>query len=381
MVRDPRLARPPPAPDPVPFPLRRLGPAGTAVLGLALASALLALAEALSRAGDARSAAGPLPYPPKRHAPYLLSENAPGYRGEGIEVDERGFRSRPFADRKPRGAFRVFLLGASTAVGYGIRSNAETITGHLLRGLESRYPDRAFEVVNAAVSGYTSTQELILLHTKVLRWEPDFVIVLDGRNDFYFSAMPWWRPHGNDDADAVASLVGEATHSPLLPLLRRSSLLRRLGLVPGPGRDPAAGEARGEGWHRPEAVDLWGRNLRYMHEVARAEGVRTFFLLQPSLTHTDKRLTEEERGLLRDLDRNPKVYVKEYARLSAALFDEAARRLEGLRAAGVEALDCRAVFGEETGTVFTDECHLNPLGARHVADRLLEYCASGPLRR
>ena len=383
MVRNPG----PSAPDPVSFPLRRLGPAGKAALGLALAPTLLALGEVVSRVGEAVSRAEePLPYPPKRYAPYLLAENAPNFRNESIEVDERGFRSKPFADRKPRGAFRLFLLGGSTAVGYGIRSNSETITGQLLRGLESRYPGRSFEVVNAAVSGHISTQELILLHTKVLRWDPDVVVVLDGRNDFYFATSPRWRPHANDDVEAVASLVEEATRSPLRALLRRSSLLRRLGLAARSGGDPAsravdpAGEERGEGRLRAEAVDLWARNLKYMHEVARSEGVRTFFLLQPSLTHTDKHLTEAERGLLRDLDRRPKTYVKGYARLSAELFGEAARRVEELRASGIEAVDCRGIFGEEAGTVFTDECHLNALGNRHLADLLLEYCSSGPLR-
>ncbi|HET6203245.1 MAG TPA: GDSL-type esterase/lipase family protein [Planctomycetota bacterium] len=367
------------------FPLLRLGPAGKAVLGLALAPTLFALGEVLSRVGEAGSgAAEPFPSPPKRYAPYLLAENEPSFRNESIELDERGFRSKPFADRKPRGAFRLFLLGGSTAVGYGIRSNAETITGQLLRGLESRFPDRPFEVVNAAVSGYTSTQELILLHTKVLGWRPDVVVVLDGRNDFYFSTSPRWRPHGNDDVESVASLVEGTTQSPLRSLLRRSSLLRRLGLVRRLGRDwasAAAGAAREEGRLRPEAVDLWARNLRYMQALARSEGARTLFLLQPSLTHTEKKLTDEEVGLLRGLDRKPKTFVEGYARLSAALFGEAARRIEELRSAGVDAVDCRAIFGEETGTVFTDECHLNALGARYVADLLLEFCASGPLRR
>ncbi|HKB14572.1 MAG TPA: GDSL-type esterase/lipase family protein [Planctomycetota bacterium] len=369
----------------MPLPPRRLGLAAKALLGLALPPMLLGIGEVLSRVGDRVSGTGePLPYPPKRYAPYLLSENAPNFRSESIQVDERGFRSRPFADRKPGGAFRLFLLGGSTAVGYGIPSNSETITGQLLQTLESRNPGRAFEVVNAAVSGYTSTQELILLHTKILRWEPDVVVVLDGRNDFYFSTLPGWRPHRNDDVDTVAALVEDANRSPLRSLLRRSSLFRRLGLVARSGGDPAsravdsAEGAHEEGRLRPEAVDLWARNLKYMHEVARSERVRTFFLLQPSLAHTDKELTVAERGLLDELDRKPKAYVKEYARLSAALFDEAARRIEELRAAGVEALDCRGIFGKEARTVFTDECHLNALGARYVADRILEYCASGP---
>ncbi|MBI1390136.1 MAG: hypothetical protein GC154_16970 [bacterium] len=99
-----------------------------------------------------------------------------------IKLNDHRFRYGPLEESKPAGGLRLFTLGGSV-VFYG-HDNESTIAGRLEAALKSKYQNRTVEVVNAGVTGYISDQELILLITDILDFDPDFVIVFDGFNDF-----------------------------------------------------------------------------------------------------------------------------------------------------------------------------------------------------
>lgn len=99
-----------------------------------------------------------------------------------IELNEHRFRYGPLDETKPEGVKRIFILGGSV-VFYG-HANQTTIAGYLEAALRERHSSDAIEVINAGVTGYISDQELVLLVTKILDFDPDLVIVFDGFNDF-----------------------------------------------------------------------------------------------------------------------------------------------------------------------------------------------------
>jgi lysophospholipase L1-like esterase len=85
---------------------------------------------------------------------------------------------------KPPNAFRILLLGDSSPVGLGLDSYKLTF-GELVRyQLELKLEDSiSVELVNAAVSGYTSEQIAAFLKLRGWDYQPDVVILYCGNND------------------------------------------------------------------------------------------------------------------------------------------------------------------------------------------------------
>jgi lysophospholipase L1-like esterase len=132
------------------------------------------------------------------------------------QINEQGFRDRdPVPLAKPSNEVRVFLLGGSTAFGYGNFSNEATISEQLEARLQQRLQQQKsspqfyrpnvlpeeekelkkalakplkiksgnYRVINAAVPGYASGNQLAQLALQILRYKPDLVIILDGYSD------------------------------------------------------------------------------------------------------------------------------------------------------------------------------------------------------
>ncbi len=156
-------------------------------LALMLASVLLALlaAEAMVRlAGVA-----PRVYAIQRGR-FRLSQNprigyepAPlVYNGQDLRFydylgasNSQGYRDREHTVAKPAGVYRIVVIGDSVAAGLHVERNQD-IFPPILEQLLGQRGLRA-EVINLAVSGYNTQQEVETLREKGLRYHPDLVIV------------------------------------------------------------------------------------------------------------------------------------------------------------------------------------------------------------
>ncbi|NKB69743.1 MAG: hypothetical protein GKR89_21950 [Candidatus Latescibacteria bacterium] len=103
-----------------------------------------------------------------------------------------------FALDKPEGTFRVFVLGASTLIGYP--NPPATGFPHFLQlMLADRFPGRSFEVVNCGITAINSFCLLDFVD-EILQHQPDLVLVYSGHNEFvgpYGVTTPFLRL-GND---------------------------------------------------------------------------------------------------------------------------------------------------------------------------------------
>jgi hypothetical protein len=108
--------------------------------------------------------------------------------------NEHGFRRKtPVSRQKPKGIFRIFLLGGSTAFGSDandgfpslVLDDTQTISHFLEEQLNQSDHSQKYEVINAAVSGYQSHNHFVYLNQKLLDFDPDMVLFLDGHNDYY----------------------------------------------------------------------------------------------------------------------------------------------------------------------------------------------------
>lgn len=86
--------------------------------------------------------------------------------------------------KKDTAAFRILLLGDSSPVGLGLKSRRQAFGEVLKYLLELEYlGNKEIELVNSAVSGYTSEQVVRFLKHKGWSYKPDLVVLYCGNND------------------------------------------------------------------------------------------------------------------------------------------------------------------------------------------------------
>lgn len=178
--------------------------------------------------------------------------NVAGHNSLGLYGDE-------IAVPKPPGIFRIVALGDS-CTHFGPRP----YPARLEEMLEVKTP-RRFEVVNAAVLGWTSHQGLKRLETEVPDWQPDLLTVYFGWNDHYLA-------RGFTDREQPVVSPGLANLERLLAHSRLWSWLRALTTSDTP----------------PERLDRfrvppedYADNLRAMKNEANRLGAEIWFLTTP----------------------------------------------------------------------------------------------------
>ncbi len=126
---------------------------------------------------------------------YVLSPNQRGWIDDGfVTTNALGFRGGDVASPKPAGRVRIVAIGDSLTFGWGV-NDGETFCSRLAQLVGARFPGRDFDVVNLAVGGYNTRQEVGLLRRNVSRLQPDMVLVGLYSNDI---------PEAFDDKGAAA---------------------------------------------------------------------------------------------------------------------------------------------------------------------------------
>jgi hypothetical protein len=162
--------------------------------------------EGLNNSGELLAARNPL----------LGYQLVPNQENAFWTINEQGFRDdQPVSPQKAEGEVRIFVLGGSAAFGQLNSSNQTTLASHLEKLLDDRVadqrananryqpatlpfradqvgealalppriPDRQYRVINAAVPGYASGNELAMLMQHVSNYSPDILIVLNSYQD------------------------------------------------------------------------------------------------------------------------------------------------------------------------------------------------------
>lgn len=104
------------------------------------------------------------------HYRHKISSNSQGFRG-----------TQEYAVPKPPGVFRVLALGDSVVNGYGVEDD-QTFAALLGKKLSAQRPT---EVVNLAVPGFSTAEQLIQLQEVGLALQPDLVVLGYFVNDHY----------------------------------------------------------------------------------------------------------------------------------------------------------------------------------------------------
>ena len=122
--------------------------------------------------------------------PDLLWRFKPNLDNPLIKTNAEHFLGNEIPAGKEPKSYRILLLGDSSPVGLGLKSRRQAF-GEILRSfLETEYAGtRSIELINAAVSGYTSEQIVRFLKLRGWKYRPDLVILYCGNNDASISGI------------------------------------------------------------------------------------------------------------------------------------------------------------------------------------------------
>lgn len=372
-----------------PAPARRIGRRAKLGFALAVTLGLLALVEVGQRISDNRKAAKrstkayslrpettdghPISDKPGglvlRLHPHLVYRMKPNQRLRGLTINAQGYRGAPWSRDKRAGVQRVVLLGGSTAFGHGASDDAHTPAAAMEAALNAGSRMR-WEVLNAAVMTYDSRQELVQLTTELVHYAPDWVVVLDGWNDFYHAGLeapdrPLFHLMHREVERALAR-----GRDRLRGLIAWSAVYR--GIERRRDRRPDTTRTFGRYADRPDALAAYSANLRGICRTARAHGARCLLAAQPELFQRRAPVPPVEQAM-RDA-KGAEGYA-DYAAARYPRFVAAARTVATAEDAAFT--DMTTLFDATNDVLFTDRVHVNDEGSRrlgqHLAHTLLTH--------
>ena len=99
------------------------------------------------------------------------------------EINSFGMRDEGFAIDSIRDLYKIAVIGDSHAYATRVKNRAETFPSQLEKYLNQNIGQRIVKVLNFGVPGYNAAQELEVLKTKALLFEPRMVILQYCIND------------------------------------------------------------------------------------------------------------------------------------------------------------------------------------------------------
>lgn len=341
-------------------------------------------------------------------------------------INAQGFRDpEPVPLQKPEGEIRIFLLGSSTAFGQGVNDQASILTERLRARFQERLeqqqrspekyqptvlpptaeqrqsiaqlPPRIrsgnYRIINAAVPGYASGNQLAQLALKILPYNPDVIVVLNGYEDLMLDA--------NEDSVGIpvkSNLLQQPLQyfwilvsHPVQRIIQNTMTAKVLQYYvfkdyPGlaerslPVRDdgttfanylPSAGDSE----EMTRRVERYRQHTVQMIRIAAGARVPLIVALQPEITGiTPEKRTSEESTIVQELDPNySEVLTAGYQQLSASN-DQLGRAFPN----NVKVLNYYNLFDAFSATAFLDTVHLTAAAHQAISERFYNAIADLP---
>ena len=286
--------------------------------------------------------------------------------GTRASANRQAFRGPEVAVPKPRGAYRIVLLGESSTHGWDVNDD-QTLDGYLRARLEAERPDLDVEVVNLAYDGYDAYQMWQRLVDDGVPLQPDLVLANAGVNDVRNARLP---DLGGDPDPRTLIWEGEMRRQRRALALGRPATWDRvkhfslLARLPGVLEDDVAARRQtrrdaAAGGSLAAAAANFARNMERIAGVARGLGVPLLLSTPPSALL----LPDAPSGMIR------RSYWIGDAPTTQRYRDTLAARLRGLAgrlaAAGQPVTYLAPAL---PGRMFLDDVHPTAEGYRALAD-------------
>jgi lysophospholipase L1-like esterase len=226
-----------------------------------------------------------------------------------VETNRWGFRDRDRTLEKPPGTFRVALMGDSAVE--AVHVQPEQVMNIQMEKRLQQEGYNNIEVMNFAVEGIGTTQELIMYQERVRRFHPDLVMILFSDNDVWnnsstlqpkvYGIHTWYAPYY--DLDPNGNLVFRPVdsrpfnslssylerHSYLVYYLERGWLRVDPKLYKWRGV-PVVYELYADDPMEPEWTQAWSvteKMLAQTRQTVEADGAKFALIVQPDVYAID----------------------------------------------------------------------------------------------
>lgn len=323
------------------------------------------------------------PYLGYVHAPNITFEISKGLsRKMSVSTDENGYSITPsYSHINPD--ITIIVTGGSTIFGVGSSDNSTTVPSILERLINQRLNIRA-EVVNLALRGGQSFQEMLLVDRFLAENHADLVLPISGRND---------ASHAISDPTVEGAFLKKHVWENAVPLVRRTERekfmiinlhykLRSLSytydflyrLFNGSSRSKKSRSFAESSTHnlRREAfttlknrAKITATHYAATDQISKMNGANFVMILQPTLYYKNIWTEFEVRRMKRQ--HGSENLIEKY-RQNEHEFYEAFRKIKK----PFQFIDLSNIFLEYNETLYIDQCHYNDLGAEKLAEKVLE---------
>ncbi len=355
-----------------------------------------------------------------KHSPLMGYRLVSNQQSNFWKINEQGFRAeQAIAPEKASDEVRIFVLGGSAAFGQMSSSNQTTFANKLetllnqqvatqksnpkkfrpnilpyyadelarAMALPPRIRESRYRVVNAAVPGFISSNELAQLSLQVMAYKPDFIVLVNGYGDLLVPSTQ----EGADIPGADTLLTHASRHffanfnQSLKGWVYQSYLVRGFqywGLRPHnvlqqyiPPVDDQNTLAKNLTTDRQELdrrATRYYNNLQQIARLTTSAKIPLILALQPEITSRNpKNLSPKEKEILSQLGSTYPQQVKMgYSRLQ-----ESIERVKKEFPKGVVTLNLNDAYSGFAGEAFQDAVHLTDEGNTVLAERLYEAIA------
>ena len=322
------------------------------------------------------------PYLGYVHAPNITMEMTKGTsRKMKLTTDENGFSVTPaFAFANPD--LTIVTTGGSTIFGVGSSDNSTTVPSILEELIYQRLKLRA-EVVNLALRGAQSFQEMLLLDRFFAEYRADLVLTISGRNDgdaalrdptvegAFLKPLVW---------NNAVPLVHKAERGEFMVIgLQRTlrSWLYTYDLLYrwlGPSkkskythRTPKLNLRRQALTDTKQRAKISVTHYAAADQISKINGATFVMILQPTIFGKNT-WTEVEKDCMKRKGKEKGFGDWDKYRQNEETFYNALREIEK----PFHFIDLSNIFLESNETLYVDHCHYNDLAADKLAEKIFE---------
>lgn len=354
-------------------------------------------------------------------SPLLGYQLSPSQQSDYWKINAQGFRDdQPLAPAKAPNEMRIFVLGGGMAFGQLSSSNQATLSNQLEAQLNqqvkaqqaepnrfqpavlpytadevakvlqrpARIPERQYRVINAAVPGYTSGNDLAMLIQQISTFNPDLVVLLNSYEDLLLpSAYSGTDVPGLDTLLLSEQRQSESELGPTLqngfnqiylvklaqhylfqaPAASQTDAIT-LNLAPAEGQANLAQLLPADKAELTARVDRYRNHLQQMVRWSSATKKPLLVGIQPELTSRSKdQMSAAEQAILAQLGENYSQRIK----TSSDQLVAAAKQVTQ-SAGNTRLLDLRDLYADAKEPAFQSPTSLTDEGYKVLADQFYQ---------
>lgn len=342
-------------------------------------------------------------------------------KSQFVQINDQGFRDKDALPLvKPKDEIRIFILGGSAAFGQWNQNNESTIASKLetrlqqrvaqqkqspakyrpdvfpffkpsrekLMGMPAKIKQGQYRVINAAVPGYVSGNQLAQLALQILPYQPDCIVVLDGYGDLMLPSSVTQQEIPQIDnflANSLGHFQSSVTESlgqffegsylinTIESLFSKSELnIEQKSLAINIDNKSLAQLLPQDDAELSRRITRYQNNYKQFIQLTARAGIPIVLALQPEITsHSANNLSPQEKKIQEELGKDylekiPKMYGKlgENSQQLAKTFPNNLKILNFYQNKGLPPAS------------FSDAIHLNEQANTVIAEKLYEAIAT-----